>query len=287
MSVAWPQGGTSMPDTTKEADLAAIKARIEINYAVANHPMFAGNPIVIAALANAKANDAAFFAALAEVEADRSFFRAWSTRRHFLQACAAADKAHAALRASIEIAEAETGTKPSFTQANNADLAVARKNELTGETSVETLITCALAYAKKGQFDLAIANCDEAIRLDPQYAPAFCNRGAFYCQKSDGDHAIADFDQAIRLDPKEATAFYNRGNLYKKKGDYNRAITDYNEAIQLDPHYGSHLWIAVGPIKRKASTTALSRISTRRLSSIQQMHFSSPCAAQRTGRKTK
>ena len=92
---------------TKAADLAAIKARSELNYAVANHPMFAGNPLVAAALANAKANDAAFLAALAEVEAERNFFRMWKTHRHFRQACAAADKGHATLREVIGNAEDE------------------------------------------------------------------------------------------------------------------------------------------------------------------------------------
>ncbi len=68
-----------MPDTTKEADLAAVKARMKMNYAIAGYPKFVGNPIVSAALSNAKANDAAFFAALAELEAERSFF----DRRNF------------------------------------------------------------------------------------------------------------------------------------------------------------------------------------------------------------
>jgi hypothetical protein len=80
-----------MPDKlSKEADLAAIKARYEFNYAlVASDPILAGDPLVIAAVANCKASYAAFLAALAEVEAERSFFRMWSTHRHFRQACAA------------------------------------------------------------------------------------------------------------------------------------------------------------------------------------------------------
>ena len=95
-----------MTDTrTKEADLAAMKARMEMNYTIAAHPKFAGNSIVSAALANAKASDAAFFAALAEVEAERSFFRMWKTHKHFRQASAAADQAHATLRAAVESAE--------------------------------------------------------------------------------------------------------------------------------------------------------------------------------------
>ena len=36
--------------------------------------------------------------------------------------------------------------------------------------------------------------------------------GSKYAMKGDFNHAIADFDEAIRLDPKNADAFYNRGN---------------------------------------------------------------------------
>jgi hypothetical protein len=94
-----------MPDTrTKDADLAAIRARCELNYTVAGHPKFAGNQIVMAALATAKASEAAFLAAVAEADAARGF-RIWSAYRHCREACAAADSAHAALRAAIEIAE--------------------------------------------------------------------------------------------------------------------------------------------------------------------------------------
>ena len=42
----------------------------------------------------------------------------------------------------------------------------------------------------------------------------------------DYDRAIADYDEAIRLDPKIAAA---RGNAYCAKGDFNDAIMDYDE----------------------------------------------------------
>jgi hypothetical protein len=51
---------------SRDADLVAIKARFESNYAlVASAPKIASNPLVIAALANAKASEAALYAALA------------------------------------------------------------------------------------------------------------------------------------------------------------------------------------------------------------------------------
>jgi tetratricopeptide (TPR) repeat protein len=53
--------------------------------------------------------------------------------------------------------------------------------------------------------------------------------------KGEQDKAIADCAEAIRLDPKLAEAYYNRGFSYAEKGEYNKAIADYTEAIQLDP----------------------------------------------------
>ena len=51
----------------------------------------------------------------------------------------------------------------------------------------------------------------------------------------DLDSALANFNQAIRLDPKLAEAYDNRGSIYDGKGDYARAIADYDEALKLDP----------------------------------------------------
>ena len=51
------------------------------------------------------------------------------------------------------------------------------------------------------------------------------------------DNAIADYSEAIRLQPDYAFAFNNRGVAHKAKGDYDGALQDYNEAIRLQPDY--------------------------------------------------
>ena len=94
-----------------------------------------------------------------------------------------------------------------------------------------------IAYAKKGQYDRAIEDFDQAIRLDPKYARAFYDRGNAYAAKAQYDRAIEDYDQAIRLNPKYTFAFYNRGNAYAAKAQYDHAIEDYDQAIRLDPKY--------------------------------------------------
>ncbi|MGH6754466.1 MAG: tetratricopeptide repeat protein, partial [Bradyrhizobium sp.] len=93
----------------------------------------------------------------------------------------------------------------------------------------------AVAHRNKGDNDRAIADLNEAIRLDPKLAMAFNNRGAAYNEQGDNDRAVADYNEAIRLDPRFVMAFNNRGNAYSDKGDKDRAIADYDETIRLDP----------------------------------------------------
>jgi tetratricopeptide (TPR) repeat protein len=91
------------------------------------------------------------------------------------------------------------------------------------------------AYHEKGDYDRAMRDYDDAIQLDASLAAAYVGRGLAYNRKGNYDRAIRELDEAIRLDPKSAVAFNNRGLAYDSKGDYDRAIRDYNEAIRLDP----------------------------------------------------
>jgi len=97
------------------------------------------------------------------------------------------------------------------------------------------LVARGLAYYGKGDYDWAIADYSQALRLDPNLAAAYNNRGVAYDDKGDYDRAIADYTQALRLDPNYAAAYNNRGVAYNNKKDYDKAIADYTEAIKLDP----------------------------------------------------
>ena len=94
-----------------------------------------------------------------------------------------------------------------------------------------------IAYKEKGDLDRAISDYDEAIKLNPEYADAFSNRGNAYREKGDFDRAISDCDKAINFDSTNAAAFNNRGNAYQEKGDLDRAISDYDKAIKIDPNF--------------------------------------------------
>lgn len=93
------------------------------------------------------------------------------------------------------------------------------------------------AYYGKGDYQRAIQDYDQAIRLRADDAMTFHNRGNAYFRQRDYDHAIQDYDQAIRLRANDAQAFNDRGNAYAGKGDFDRAVQDYSEAIHLAADY--------------------------------------------------
>ena len=76
----------------------------------------------------------------------------------------------------------------------------------------------------------------EAIRLDPQYAIAYNNRGFAYDNLGQHERAIEDYDETIRLDPQYVKAYNNRGNAYYNLGQHELAahIKQRSECTQVE-----------------------------------------------------
>jgi len=143
---------------------------------------------------------------------------------------------------------------------------------LMRQSDAEDYIIRGEAAAEKKEYDQAIKQFDEAIRLEPHNSEAFCGRAwAWYVQfklvnalrdfdesirlKSINkraysgrgvvnyhlqyyDKSISDFDEAIRLDPKDGYMYRLRGSSWSGKEDYENAQRDFDEAIRLDPNDG-------------------------------------------------
>jgi tetratricopeptide (TPR) repeat protein len=92
------------------------------------------------------------------------------------------------------------------------------------------------SYSLIGRFDQSIIDYSEAIKLNQNYANAYCNRGSAWLGEGDKDKALIDFNKAIQLDPNLAIAYTGRGIVWLRAGRSDKAFDDFNKAIQINPN---------------------------------------------------
>ncbi|MGI4797224.1 MAG: tetratricopeptide repeat protein [Janthinobacterium lividum] len=100
-------------------------------------------------------------------------------------------------------------------------------------------------YEAQGNYDLALADLDKAIALDPSLAAAvqpkyeiiYVGRGDVEMKVGTPQAAIGDYSAALRLNPANAGWLNRRGDAYNVTGQFSNAIADLSRAIQADPSY--------------------------------------------------
>jgi tetratricopeptide (TPR) repeat protein len=92
------------------------------------------------------------------------------------------------------------------------------------------------ARALTGQaLELALADCNTALRMRPNTAAFLDSRGLVYLRQKNYDRAIADYDAALHLQPKRPWSLYGRGLARQHKAMMGAAQADIAAAIALQP----------------------------------------------------
>jgi len=128
----------------------------------------------------------------------------------------------------------------------------------------ESYLIRAVSYVGLEEFEKAIADCDSALQLDPEFGLLYFTRGNArygmyqYRQKEleagslpgivpppveEKDSALLaedsrildlmfrDFEKVIGLDPDFPFVYYNRGNVHADMGNYQEALYDFRRAV--------------------------------------------------------
>jgi tetratricopeptide (TPR) repeat protein len=103
------------------------------------------------------------------------------------------------------------------------------------EKAARTYNQRALVQHANHEYDAAIADLTEAIRLDPTNSNFYSNRGRTYNAKKEYDRAMLDLNQSIRLNPANSLPYYNRAISYENKGELDNALADWRTTLRLDP----------------------------------------------------
>jgi tetratricopeptide (TPR) repeat protein/transglutaminase-like putative cysteine protease len=88
----------------------------------------------------------------------------------------------------------------------------------------------AAAYLAKDDYAKAIADLTSAMKLDPAASRYVYDRGAAHFENHQDDLALADFDHAIALNPKDELALEARAQVYLFRGDLAGAGRDFEAA---------------------------------------------------------
>ncbi len=102
---------------------------------------------------------------------------------------------------------------------------------------VEVLNNLAATYHRMGLMDEAIEKLKLVIRLREGYLEAHCNLGNIYFSLGRYDEALAEFKAALSIDPGSALVHNNLGNLYIEQDRLPEAIMEFQESVKLDPDY--------------------------------------------------
>ena len=138
---------------------------------------------------------------------------------------------------------AKSGRAPSQTAAR-CDVAL-EDTTLSSQDRAALLVNRAAIEMNLDQLDLALADYDRGIALNPAMADAYVDRGGAYIVKGNYNQAIADINHGLKLGPDYAfVAYYNRAVAEEFKGDFKTAKADFRKTLRLNRGFrpaGVHL----------------------------------------------
>ncbi len=97
------------------------------------------------------------------------------------------------------------------------------------EPSAARFTNRAEVYRKLEEYSKAERDCEEALKLDVNFADAYIKRGACAFDQEDYEGALRDFEQAIKIDPNMTFAHIYKTRILEKMGRLNDALFSIEE----------------------------------------------------------
>ena len=102
-----------------------------------------------------------------------------------------------------------------------------------------TLITRGNLHRRVKKFDAALADFNQAEKLDPDNPRVHRYRALAYLDSKKNAEAEAELTKALKLEPRNSWSWYTRARAREKQRKYDDALKDYDKALELRPRYSS------------------------------------------------
>ncbi|HUI06608.1 MAG TPA: tetratricopeptide repeat protein [Verrucomicrobiae bacterium] len=93
------------------------------------------------------------------------------------------------------------------------------------------------ALMELGQVQDAIRHFQQALRINPDFAEAHYNLGVALMGLGQVQDAIRHFQQALRIKPDDVNIHYNLANILMRLGRLSEAIAHYEQALRIKPDF--------------------------------------------------
>lgn len=98
------------------------------------------------------------------------------------------------------------------------------------------------------EYDLALADYDEAIKREPENEFYYYNRALCSLNLGDIDAAREDYNSALAINADYALALWDRALIYAEDEEYAQAINDLKCVLELSPYSAAIVYKDLGNI---------------------------------------
>ncbi len=123
-------------------------------------------------------------------------------------------------------------------------------------TSVQGKVKGAREMAKQGKTDEAVAELEQAVRMDPNSKIAHLALGSLKARQYLPDDAIREYREVLRIDPLNIQAYLRLSRIYLRKKEFDKCEEYIENALRIDPrspaahYFMGHLSIAMKNLPR-------------------------------------
>lgn len=96
------------------------------------------------------------------------------------------------------------------------------------------------------KIELAIRDFEKCLEFNPDHKECLLKKAEIDMLMRNYDEAIVNINNSLRIDEFNPIAYYMKGLLYKEIGDSSLAVSSYRTAVELDPeYYDAYIQIAL------------------------------------------
>jgi tetratricopeptide (TPR) repeat protein len=124
---------------------------------------------------------------------------------------------------------------PSAPDAAQVRMSIQQAGSRKGQQNLRSIVEQGQALLNSHRYNEAAQAFQQAIAIDPNFAPAHFFLGYSLAQSAQYEQAIAEFKRALEITPNMPEAVINIASNYQSMGDTNSATSWYQKFLQENP----------------------------------------------------